>query len=94
LRRLAEGAQECPAHLVAIAETGLPRDGFDRVPALLHERARRFHAQVLHGGEVITIPGLHADEWTRWEADRRELSKKFGNAKPADRYGVKSSAAA
>jgi short-subunit dehydrogenase len=49
----------------------------------------------LDSGEVVTIPGLHdGDAWTRWEADRRELSKKFGNAKPADRYGVKSSAAA
>jgi short-subunit dehydrogenase len=49
----------------------------------------------LDSGEVVTIPGLHdADAWTRWEADRRELSKKFGNAKPADRYRVKPSAAA
>jgi short-subunit dehydrogenase len=49
----------------------------------------------LDGGELVTIPGLHdGDAWTTWEADRRELSKKFGNAKPAARYGVKSSAAA
>lgn len=47
----------------------------------------------LDAGELVTIPGLHdADAWTRWEADRRDLSKKFGNAKPAERYGVKSSA--
>jgi short-subunit dehydrogenase len=49
----------------------------------------------LDSGELVTIPGLHdGDAWVRWEADRRELSKKFGNAKPAPRYGVKSSAAA
>ena len=49
----------------------------------------------LDKGELVTIPGLHdAEAWERWEADRRELSKKFGNAKPAPRYGVKSSAAA
>lgn len=49
----------------------------------------------LDSGELVTIPGLHdGDAWTQWEADRRELSKRFGNAKPAARYGVKSSAAA
>lgn len=49
----------------------------------------------LENGELVTIPGLHeGDAWTRWEADRRELSKKFGNAKPAPRYGIKSSVAA
>ena len=42
----------------------------------------------LDGGELVTIPSLHdGDAWTKWEADRRELSKKFGNAKPAARYG-------
>lgn len=49
----------------------------------------------LDSGELVTIPGLHeGDAWNRWEADRRELSKKFGNAKPAPRYGVKSTVAA
>jgi short-subunit dehydrogenase len=41
----------------------------------------------LDAGELVTIPGLHDGEaWTRWEADRREISKKFGNATPAERY--------
>lgn len=41
----------------------------------------------LDSGEVVTIPGLHDGEaWTRWEADRRAMSKMFGNAKPAARY--------
>lgn len=49
----------------------------------------------LDSGELVTIPGLHEGEaWERWEADRRELSKRFGNAKPAPRYGVKSAVAA
>jgi len=49
----------------------------------------------LDSGELVTIPGLHdGDAWTKWEADRRELSKKFGNSKPAARYGVKSDQAA
>ena len=43
----------------------------------------------LDAGEPVTIPGLHeAELWTRWEADRRKISPKFGNAKPAPRYGV------
>lgn len=38
-------------------------------------------------GELVTIPGLHdGDAWTRFEADRRQLSKQFGNAEPAPRY--------
>jgi short-subunit dehydrogenase len=49
----------------------------------------------LDAGELVTIPGLHDGEaWTRWEADRQELSKKFGNAKPAARYSETSFAAA
>jgi short-subunit dehydrogenase len=41
----------------------------------------------LDAGEVVTIPSLQdGDEWTRYEAARRELSKKFGNSVPAPRY--------
>ncbi len=44
----------------------------------------------LDAGELVTIPSLHdGDAWTQWEADRRELSKKFSNAEPAPRYGVR-----
>jgi short-subunit dehydrogenase len=43
----------------------------------------------LDAGELVTIPGLHeAELWTGWEADRLKISQKFGNAKPASRYGV------
>jgi len=43
----------------------------------------------LDAGELVTIPGLHElDAWTRWEADRRDLSAKFRNPKPAARYGL------
>lgn len=49
----------------------------------------------LDSGELVTIPGLHeGDAWERWEADRRDLSKKFANAKPAPRYGMRSTVAA
>ncbi|WP_050475876.1 SDR family NAD(P)-dependent oxidoreductase [Herbaspirillum rhizosphaerae] len=45
----------------------------------------------LDQGELVTIPPLHDNEiWARWEADRRALSAKFGNAKPAPRYAVSS----
>jgi short-subunit dehydrogenase len=41
----------------------------------------------LDAGELVTIPGLHeAEAWTRWEQDRREMSQKFRNPKPAPRY--------
>jgi short-subunit dehydrogenase len=41
----------------------------------------------LDKGELVTIPGLQdGEEWTRFEATRRELSTKFGHAVPAPRY--------
>src|SRR5262245_51003099 len=44
----------------------------------------------LDQGELITIPPLHdGDEWTRFEAARRALSEKFGNARPAPRYAIR-----
>jgi short-subunit dehydrogenase len=44
----------------------------------------------LDQGELVTIPGLQdADEWTRFEAARRAISKQFGNSAPAARYGVR-----
>jgi short-subunit dehydrogenase len=43
----------------------------------------------LDAGERVTIPGLHeAEAWTRWEQDRREMSQKFRNPKPAPRYQI------
>jgi short-subunit dehydrogenase len=43
----------------------------------------------LDQGELVTIPGLQDEnDWLRWEADRRAISQKFGNAKPAPRYGT------
>src|SRR5207245_9498718 len=49
----------------------------------------------LDQGELVTLPSLHdGDEWTRFEAARRALSKQFGNSVPAPRYrsGVRASA--
>ncbi len=41
----------------------------------------------LDRGELVTLPSLHdGDEWTRFEAARREISKRFGNSVPAPRY--------
>ena len=43
----------------------------------------------LDQGERVTIPGLQdGANWTRFEADRRALSTKFGHATPAPRYHV------
>jgi uncharacterized protein len=43
----------------------------------------------LDAGELVTIPGLHEGElWTHWEAERKAISPRFRNAKPAPRYRV------
>lgn len=43
----------------------------------------------LDQGELVTIPTLQdGNDWTRWEADRRALTPKFANARPAPRYAV------
>lgn len=43
----------------------------------------------LDQGELVTVPSLHdGDEWTRFEAARRALSQRFGNAVPAPRYAI------
>jgi short-subunit dehydrogenase len=40
-------------------------------------------------GELVTISALHdGDIWTRWERERREMSPKFRNPRPAPRYHV------
>jgi len=42
----------------------------------------------LDQGELVTIPSLHdGEEWIRFEAGRRAISQRFGNAVPAPRYG-------
>jgi short-subunit dehydrogenase len=41
----------------------------------------------LDQGEVITIPPLQdGKEWTAWEAERKAMSTRLSNAKPAARY--------
>jgi uncharacterized protein len=41
----------------------------------------------LDAGEVVTIPSLQdGEEWTRFDAARRALSKRFGHSAPAPRY--------
>ena len=49
----------------------------------------------LDQGELVTIPGLHdGNEWTRFEAARRAISKRFGNSVPAPRYRIAAPASA
>jgi len=44
----------------------------------------------LDQGELVTLPSLQdGDEWTRFEAARRAISKRFGNSVPAPRYGIR-----
>jgi hypothetical protein len=43
----------------------------------------------LDQSERVTIPPLQdGDEWTRFEAARRDLSQKFGHSVPASRYRI------
>src|SRR5713101_2787198 len=49
----------------------------------------------LDQGELVTIPGLHdGDQWTRFEAARRAISKQFGNSVAAPRYRIGAPASA
>jgi short-subunit dehydrogenase len=49
----------------------------------------------LDQGELVTLPSLQdGDEWTRFEAARRALSKQFGNSVPAPRYRARVTEAA
>ncbi|HJY92269.1 MAG TPA: hypothetical protein VJ255_18435, partial [Candidatus Acidoferrum sp.] len=44
----------------------------------------------LDQGELVTIPGLHdGDEWTRFEAARRAISRRFGSSVPAPATGTR-----
>ena len=43
----------------------------------------------LDQGELVTLPSLQdGDEWTRFESARRAISNRFGNSRPAPRYGI------
>lgn len=49
----------------------------------------------LDQGELVTIPPLQdGEEWTRWEATRRNMSGRLSNATPAARYGLREPATA
>jgi short-subunit dehydrogenase len=49
----------------------------------------------LDQGELVTLPSLQdGDEWTRFEAARRAISKRFGNSVPAPRYGIRATESA
>jgi hypothetical protein len=43
----------------------------------------------LDNGEVVTIPALQdAEDWTKYEADRKAMSGKLSNVNPAPRYRI------
>jgi len=49
----------------------------------------------LDQGELVTLPSLQdGEEWTRFEAARRAISKQFGNSQPAPRFRTVSTARA
>jgi short-subunit dehydrogenase len=68
---------------------GLP---YQNLPAGIVMSAEELVDAALAGldqGELVTLPSLHdGDEWTRFEAARRAISKRFGNSVPAPRYGI------
>jgi short-subunit dehydrogenase len=70
-------------------KTGLP---YQNLPESIVMSAEDMVDAALVGldqGELVTIPSLHeGDEWTRFEAARRALAQRFGNAVPAPRYGI------
>lgn len=70
-------------------KAGLP---YQNLPASIVMSAEDMVDAALVGldrGELVTIPGLHdGDEWARFEAARRDISKRFGNSVPAPRYPI------
>lgn len=70
-------------------KTGLP---YQNLPESIVMSAEDMVDAALVGldqGELVTIPSLHeGDEWLRFEAARRAISKQFGNSTPASRYRI------
>jgi short-subunit dehydrogenase len=66
---------------------GLP---YERLPPSIVMSADEMVDAALAGldqGEVVTIPGLQdEEEWTRWEAARRDMSQRLSTSTPAPRY--------
>jgi short-subunit dehydrogenase len=70
-------------------KTGLPYENLPEGTVMSAEDMVDAALVGLDRGELVTLPSLHdGDEWTRFEAARRALSKQFFNAAPAPRYRV------
>ena len=71
------------------AKAGLP---YQNLPESIVMSAEDMVDAALVGldqGELVTLPSLQdGDEWTRFEAARRAISKHLGNAAPAPRYRI------
>jgi short-subunit dehydrogenase len=68
---------------------GFPHQNMDQATVMRADDMVDAALAGLDQGELVTIPGLQdGANWTRFEADRRALSTKFGHATPAPRYRV------
>ncbi|MGM5021893.1 SDR family NAD(P)-dependent oxidoreductase [Tardiphaga sp. 367_B4_N1_1] len=68
---------------------GYPHQNMDQATVMRADDMVDAALAGLDQGELVTIPGLQdGANWTRFEADRRALSTKFGHATPAPRYHV------
>jgi uncharacterized protein len=69
------------------AKAGLPYQKLPAAIVMSPEDAVDAALAGLDQGELVTIPGLQdGEEWTRFEAARRNLSTQFGNSVPGSRY--------
>jgi short-subunit dehydrogenase len=69
------------------AKAGLPYQKLPAAIVMSPEDAVDAALAGLDQGELVTIPGLQdGEEWTRFEATRRNLSTQFGNSVPGPRY--------
>ena len=70
-------------------KTGLPYQNLPEGTVMSAEDMVDAALVGLDRGELVTLPSLHdGDEWTRFEAARRAISKQFFNSAPAPRYRV------
>ena len=70
-------------------KTGLPYENLPEGTVMSAEDMVDAALVGLDRGELVTLPSLQdGDEWTRFEAARRAISKHFFNSAPAPRYRV------
>src|SRR5262249_13346651 len=70
-------------------KTGLPYQNLPEGTVMSAEDMVDAALVGLEQGELVTLPSLHdGDEWARFEAARRAMSKHFHNSAPAPRYRI------